>query len=75
MDLVYEHFGELIVGLVLFVFGWGFNSWSKALQKTSREFATMVVEFQRFRLESEKRLTRIETQLDTITRRVNGGTR
>jgi len=79
VELLNEHFGEIIAGLVLVVFGWGFTSWSTTLSNSTTDiiskFTGFINDYHKHKLESERRLTRMETQVQDLARRlekVNG---
>jgi UDP-glucose 6-dehydrogenase len=75
-DLFINHLGELMVGMVLAVFGFAFKSWSRAISESTtkiiNELKNLSAEFHKHRIEVERRVTRIETKVDEIEKRVDG---
>lgn len=75
-DLLVNHIGELMVGMVLAVFGYAFKSWSRAITdstaKIIAELKGLSTEFHKHRIDVERRVTRIETKVDEIEKRVDG---
>ena len=80
MEFFTEHLGELMVGMVLGMFGWGFRSWSQALmswKKTVENSTTSVLDkldhlindFQDHKLESERRISKLETKVEQMERK------
>ena len=71
-ELIVNHFGELVVGIVLMVFGVAFRSWSNAVShstgKIINELKSLSREFQQHRIEVERRVTRIETKVNEMDR-------
>jgi hypothetical protein len=61
VDLLVEHFGELVVGFVLSVFAWAFSSWSGTVKRIATEFS-------RYRLEMERRVTMLEAHVAELER-------
>lgn len=61
MELLVEHFGELVVGFVLSIFAWAFSSWSGTVKRVASEFS-------QHRLDMERRLVKLETQIHEIER-------
>jgi len=77
MDFLTEHAGEMIVGLVLGMFGLSFRSWAQALihwkatveKSTDRVLNTIESlsnDYRSHKLESERRLTRMEAKVEEI---------
>lgn len=79
MESIAAHFGEFIVGIVLLVFGWAFQSWAKNLKASSEQWGQqlqrnsdrilsklegLAVEFHNHRVDIENRVTRVETKVD-----------
>lgn len=67
-DLILNHLGELVVGIVLTVFGFGFRSWSNTISESTRtiiaELKTVSRDLHNLRIETERRVTRVETKLE-----------
>lgn len=67
-DVFAQYFGEILVGGVLMVFGFAFQSWAKGLRiSTDRileKLEGLVVEFHNHRVDIENRVTRVETKVD-----------
>lgn len=61
MELLTEHFGELVVGFVLSAFAWSFRSWSDTVKRVAAEF-------RKFQLEMERRMVKLETQMHEVER-------
>ena len=70
MELLNEHFGELVVGIVLAVFGWGFTSWSQTLSRSTKDiiarFSNFMMDYHNHKIESERRITKLETQVEEL---------
>lgn len=79
MDVFAAHLGEVIVGVVLLVFGWAFQTWAKNLKTSSEQWGAqlqrstdriltklegLVKEFHDHRVDIENRVTRVETKVD-----------
>ncbi len=56
---------ELIIGVVLGGFAWAFKGWSAAIERLDRLTST----FQEHRLLVEKRVTKVETEVETLKRK------
>ena len=71
-SMLIEHFGELVVGLVLVVFGFAFKRWADAIGGTSdkilSKLESLAGEFHRHRLETENRVTKCETKVERFER-------
>ena len=61
VELLVDHFGEIVVGFVLSIFAWSFRSWSGTVDRVAREFSA-------FRLDMERRLVKLETEMHEIER-------
>jgi hypothetical protein len=65
---------EILVGLVLGGFAWAFKSWAHIVKESSNiileKLETLYIEFHAHRLDTEKRITRNETLLDNMERRM-----
>jgi hypothetical protein len=76
-DVLINHFGELMIGMVLAVFGAGFRNWSSAIKESTRqiigELKLLAKEFQSHRIEIEKRVTRVETRIENMERKNGKG--
>lgn len=68
MEAIAEHLGEVIVGAILMVFGFAFQSWAKSLRSSTdrilHKLEGLVVEFHNHRVDIENRVTRVETKVD-----------
>ena len=68
---------EIVVGLVLAVFGWAFKSWSATIKDTSNRILErlekLASEFHHHRIETERRVTRVETKVDSLRESEEGG--
>lgn len=68
-----DHIGELIVGLVLVVFAFAFRNWASTINHTSdkilQKLESLALEFHRHRLETENRVTKCETKVESIENR------
>lgn len=62
-DLIFNHLGELLVGIVLSVFGFAFKSWSRAITESTGKIITelknLSKEFHEHRVQVERRGARI----------------
>lgn len=67
---VASHFGELMIGAVLTIFGWAFRAWAGAIQKSTDAILTglksLQADFHQHRVEVERRVTRVETKVDIL---------
>jgi hypothetical protein len=68
--LAVDHFGEILVGIVLLVFGMSFRGWSTAIKETSskilEKLEALSVEFHEHRVKTENRVTSVETKIDSL---------
>lgn len=73
MDLT-QYLPEIIVGLTIGGFAWAFKSWSATLERSSERIIEkldkLAMTFQEHRLVVEKRVTRIETEVEGLKRRM-----
>jgi hypothetical protein len=64
---------ELIIGLVLGGFAWAFKGWSTAIERASEKILErldrLTSTFQEHRLLVEKRVTKVETEIESLKRR------
>ena len=64
---------ELIVGVVLGGFAWAFKGWSMAIERASEKILErldrLTSTFQEHRLLVEKRVTKVETEVESLKRR------
>ena len=64
---------ELIVGVVLGGFAWAFKGWSAAIERASEKILErldrLTSTFQEHRLLVEKRVTKVETEIESLKRR------
>lgn len=74
-ELLIQFLPELIVGLVLSALVWSFKSWSltmtSQIEKILSRVDRLTKEFHDYRVENEGRLTRAETDLKNIYRRLD----
>lgn len=74
-NLISQYLGEILTGIVLGLFALAFRSWSTALtQSTERiigKLETLVKEFHTHRVETERRVTRMETKVDDIEKLIH----
>lgn len=74
-ELLIQFLPELIVGLVLSALVWSFKTWSLSMTVQIDKILTRVdrltQEFHDYRVENEGRLTRAETDLKNIYRRLD----
>lgn len=65
---------ELIIGVVLGGFAWAFKGWSAAIERASEKILErldkLTSTFQEHRLLVEKRVTKVETEVETLKRKV-----
>jgi hypothetical protein len=61
VELLTDHFGEIVVGFVLSIFAWSFRSWSDTVKRVAAEFSA-------FRLDMERRLVKLETKMQDVER-------
>ena len=68
MESIAAHFGEVLVGVILTIFGFAFQSWAKSLRVATDRILTklegLVIEFHNHRVDIENRVTRVETKVD-----------
>ena len=75
MEVFAAYFGEILVGTVLMVFGFAFQSWAKSLRSSTEraentalrilaKLEGLVIEFHNHRVDIENRVTRVETKVD-----------
>jgi len=66
---------QALVGLVLAGFAWAFKSWASIVKESSNvileKLETLYAEFHNHRLDTEKRITRNETKLYEMERRID----
>jgi glutathionyl-hydroquinone reductase len=64
---------EIIVGIVLGGFAWAFKGWSAAIERASEKILErldrLTSTFQEHRLLVEKRVTKVETEIEALKRR------
>ena len=64
---------ELVVGVVLGGFAWAFKGWSAAIERASEKILErldrLTLTFQEHRLLVEKRVTKVETEVESLKRR------
>lgn len=64
---------EIIVGIILGGFAWAFKGWSAAIERASEKILERLDKlsstFQEHRLLVEKRVTKVETELEALRRR------
>ena len=64
---------ELIIGIVLGGFAWAFKGWSAAIERASEKILErldrLTSTFQEHRLLVEKRVTKVETEVETLKRK------
>jgi hypothetical protein len=64
---------ELIVGIVLGGFAWAFKGWSAAIERASEKILErldrLTSTFQQHQLLVEKRITKVETEIEGLKRR------
>lgn len=67
-NLLTEHLGEIIVGVVLGLLTLSFRNWSQTLERTTNSILNKLADLQRdfnqHRVDVERRVTRVETKLD-----------
>ena len=65
---------EIIVGIVLGGFAWAFKGWSATIERASEKILErldrLTSTFQEHRLLVEKRVTKVETEVDSLKRRI-----
>lgn len=70
-----EHLPEIVGGIVLAGFAWGFRNWSNTLEKTSdkilNKLENLQTTFTEHRLATEKRVTRVEAELEAVQKVVD----
>lgn len=66
---------EIIIGIVLGGFAWAFKGWSTAIERASEKILErldrLTSTFQEHRLLVEKRVTKVETELGDLKRRMD----
>lgn len=69
-SLISDYLGEILTGIVLGLFALAFRSWSSALSNSTErilgKLESLVKEFHHHRVETERRVTRMETKVDDI---------
>ena len=64
---------EILVGIVLGGFAWAFKGWSAAIERASEKILErldrLTATFQEHRLLVEKRVTKVETEIQDLRRR------
>ena len=64
---------EIIVGITLGGFAWAFKGWSAAIERASEKILErldkLTATFQEHRLLVEKRVTKVETEIESLKRR------
>lgn len=67
-QILAQYFGEIFVGIILMIFGFGFQSWAKSLRISTDRILSklegLVIEFHNHRVDIENRVTRVETKVD-----------
>ena len=70
-----EHLPEIVGGVVLAGFAWGFRTWSHTLEKTSdkilNKLDALQNAFHEHKLTTEKRVTKIETEVQGIQKYID----
>lgn len=80
LDFLQQHAGELIVGIVLGIFGLSFRSWAQMLgswkttveKSTGRVFdsiESLATDYHNHKVESERRIARLEAKVEQLERR------
>lgn len=68
-----EYGSQLVIGLILIVFGAAFKSWSTTLKDVTEKILGkldyLTKEFHQHRVDVEKRVTRVETQVESLLRK------
>lgn len=68
MEVFAAYFGEILVGGILMVIGFIFQSWAKGLRSSTdrilQKLEGLVIEFHNHRVDIENRVTRVETKVD-----------
>jgi hypothetical protein len=68
MEVFAAYFGEMLVGAILMIFGFIFQSWAKGLRSNTDRILSklegLVIEFHNHRVDIENRVTRVETKVD-----------
>jgi len=68
MEVVAAFAGEILVGSILMVMGFIFQSWAKGLRSNTdrilQKLEGLVIEFHNHRVDIENRVTRVETKVD-----------
>ncbi len=74
-----EFVPELIVGFVLLIFGAAFRHWASTVKESSQRILERLErlygEFHDYRINIEKRMTKLETKADVMCRDRNNGSR
>lgn len=69
-----NYIGEMIIGAVLAVFGWSFRNWASTIKASTTEVLTelkaLYKEFHTFHVQTENRVTRVETDMKHCNSRV-----
>ena len=64
---------EILMGIILGGFAWAFKGWSAAVERASEKILErldrLTATFQEHRLLVEKRVTKVETEVDSLKRR------
>lgn len=66
---------EILVGLILMAFAWAFRSWAETIRgstdKILARLNALALELHAYRLEQEKRMTTVESELRAIEKRLD----
>ena len=69
-QLLIEHLGELLVGVVLMLLAWGFKAWSVSIKEATitilDKLDYLTKEFHQHRIDIERRVTRVETKVNVL---------
>jgi len=75
MESFVPYIPEIVVGVILLGFTWSFKGWSNTLRETSEQILDKLeklsVEFHGHKVENEGRVTRLETELDNLTKQID----
>ena len=73
MNFLQPILGELIVGVVLLIFAWAFGTWAKRLDNIAKmgdkimvELKGLSKEFHEHRIQTENRVTKVETEVENL---------
>lgn len=67
-----DYIGEIVVGLILIIFGFAFRGWATAIKDSTstilQSLEKLAKEFHEHVIKTENRVTKVETKMDRLER-------